>query len=68
MREQDRKFADICFAEIATFVKDSIALTRQILFLLNFVDHLHKISYEAHEIYHEVVNVQMNTQLNWNDL
>ena len=57
MKKQDKEFADICFAKITTFVKNNIALTKQILFLSNFVDYLHKISYEVHEIYHKIVNV-----------
>ena len=28
MKKQDKKFADICFAKITTFVKDNIALTK----------------------------------------
>ena len=64
MEKQDKKFANICFAEITTFVKNNILLIKQILFLLDFVEHLYKILYEVHEIYHKIVNVQMNTQFN----
>ena len=59
---------NIYFAKIITFVKNNIALTKQVFFLSNFVDYLHKISYEIHEIYYEIVNAQMNTQFNWNNL
>ena len=61
MKEQDKKFANICFAKITTFIKNNISLIKQILFLLNFVEHFHKISYEIHKVYYETVNVQMNT-------
>ena len=64
IKKQDKEFADICFAKITTFVRNNIVLTRQAFLLSNFVDHLHKISYEVHEIYYEVVNAQMNTQFN----
>ena len=64
MKKQNKKFANICFAKITTFVKDNIALTRQAFLLSNFVDHLHKISYEIHKIYYETVNAQVNTQFN----
>ena len=68
IKEQDKKFANIYFAKITTFVKDNTSLIKQIFLLSNFVEHLHKISYKAHKIYHEVVNVQMNAQFNWNNL
>ena len=56
IKKQNKKFANICFAKITTFVKDNIALTRQIFLLSDFANHLHKILYKIHEIYHEVVN------------
>ena len=64
IKKQDKKFANICFAKIITFVKNNILLIKQILLLLNFVKHFYKILYEVHEIYHEIVNVQINTQFN----
>ena len=64
MKEQNKKFANIWFAKMMIFVKNSTSLIKQIFLLSDFVEHLHKILYKVHEIYHEIVNVQINTQLN----
>ena len=57
MRKQNKKFANIYFAKITTFVKNNISLIKQIFFLSDFVEHLYKTLYKIYDIYYEAFNV-----------